>query len=195
MGMFDTIICKYSLPLPEDTKGYAGSTSFQTKDFDIGLDEYTIQEDGSLWILEQTTEYVPGNPNSKSFLDRMGHMKTIESWLEPHKITRTIQMYDYQQNREGDYDYSIEYQVTFVDGTVTNVKLVEFEAIDNKERKRLDKEHFEQVKLRIEFEQKFYYKYFLKYYNKSLSFFCYYIYKVANWISTQIWNVERKLTV
>jgi hypothetical protein len=195
MGMFDTIVCKYSLPMPEDPKGYMGLPNFQTKDFECGLQEYTIQEDGSLWIEKRKTEYVPGNPNAKSFLDRMGHMKTLESWLEPHKITQTIHMYDYQQNRDGDYDYSIEYQATFVEGTVTNIKLVDFEAIDNKERKQKDKEHFEQMRLRIQFEQKFYYKYFLKYYNKSLSFVCYYIYKMANVVSTNIWDIERKLTV
>lgn len=195
MGMFDTIVCKYSLPMPDDLKGYTGSPTFQTKDFGTALDHYTIQEDGSLWVEERKTEYVPGNPNAKSFLDRMGHMKTLESWLEPHKITQTVQMYDYQQNKDGDYDYSIEYQVTFVDGIVTNIKLVDFEAIDNKERKRLDKEHFEQMRMRMQFEQKFYYKYFLKYYNKSLSFVCYYIYKVTNVISNNIWTIERKLTV
>ena len=67
--------------------------------------------------------------------------------------------------------------------------------MDNKNRKQRDKEHFEEIRLRIEFEQKFYYKYFLKYYNKSLSSVCYYIYKLTNAISTQIWNIERKLTI
>lgn len=195
MGMFDTIICKYSLPMPEDPKGYTGSATFQTKDFDTGLDEYTIQEDGSLWIEERETEYVPGNPNSKALWERMGHINTIESWLEPLKITRTIQMYDYQHVRDGDYDYNIEYEVTFVDGNITNVKLIKFDAMDNKNRKQRDKEHFEEIRLRIEFEQKFYYKYFLKYYNKSLSSVCYYIYKLTNAISTHIWNIERKLTI
>ena len=195
MGMFDTITCKYVLPMPEDPKGYDGFKTFQTKNFECGLQEYIIQEDGSLWVEERKTEFVPGNPKAKSILDRIGHIKTLESWLEPLKITQTIRMGNYEHVKDGDYDYDIEYEVTFVDGTISNVKLVQFDAIDNKERKRQDQEHFKQVRKRIEFENKFYYKYFLKYYNKSLSFVCYYIYKVANAIATNIWTIERKLKV
>lgn len=195
MGMYDTIICKYNLPMPENPKGYTGTTTFQTKDFECGLQEYTIQEDGSLWIEERETEYVPGNPNAKNFWEKMGRIETIESWLEPLKITQTIEMYDYQHVKDGDYDYEIEYQITFVDGVVTNIKLIKFEVTDNKQRKQRDQEHFKQVRKRMEFEKKFYYKYFLKYYNKSLSSVCYYIYKVANAIATNIWTIERKLEV
>jgi len=195
MGMFDTITCKYVLPMPEDPKGYKGFKTFQTKDLECVLKEYTIQEDGSFWIEERKTEFVPGNPKAKSILDRIGHNKTLESWLEPLKITQTIGMGNYEHVKDGDYDYDIEYEVTFIDGIISNVKLVQFDVIDNKERKLRDYEHLKQVRERIQFENKFYYKYFLKYYNKSLSSVCYYIYKVANAIATNIWTIERKLKI
>ncbi len=37
--MYDDIVCKYPLPLPEDTKGYIPN-GFQTKDLDNALDCY-----------------------------------------------------------------------------------------------------------------------------------------------------------
>ena len=52
MGMFDTILCKVSLPMPDDPKGYSGSSSFQTKDFDCALDNYIIDENNNLLIVQ-----------------------------------------------------------------------------------------------------------------------------------------------
>ena len=40
MGMYDSIICKYPLPMPEDPKGYTGSREFQSKDLDCALREF-----------------------------------------------------------------------------------------------------------------------------------------------------------
>ena len=43
MGLFDTVKCEYPLPNPRHQ-----DLSFQTKDLEIGLDEYTITQDGRL---------------------------------------------------------------------------------------------------------------------------------------------------
>ena len=51
MGMYDDIVCKYPLPLPEDTKGYVPDR-FQTKDLENLLNLYEIREDGTLWLYE-----------------------------------------------------------------------------------------------------------------------------------------------
>ena len=51
MGMYDDIVCKYPLPLPEDTKGFV-PLRFQTKDLDNAFDCYEISEDGTLWLRE-----------------------------------------------------------------------------------------------------------------------------------------------
>ena len=48
--MYDTVICKYPLPMPDDPKGYAGSDDFQTKDLDLALATYIIDENGQLFI-------------------------------------------------------------------------------------------------------------------------------------------------
>ena len=66
MGMFDEIVCKYHLPLPEDTKGFR-PYGFQTKDLDNALDCYEIREDGTLWLRECEREYTDGNPKGKTW--------------------------------------------------------------------------------------------------------------------------------
>lgn len=195
MGMFDTITCKYSLPMPEDTKGYTGSTTFQTKDLELALQEYEIREDGSFWIEERETEYVSGDPKSKSVLGRLGHIKTLKSWWEPCKITQTIEMYNYKQSDEDQYDYSIEYEVVLVDGKVSNIKLIEFETIENKTRKENDKIFYQKMKKRLNFEKKFYYKVFFKPYNRLIKFLFSNFSKLLNFLQYNMWKIERKITI
>ena len=79
MGMYDDIICKYPLPLPEDTKGYI-SNGFQTKDLDCGLDCYEIREDGTLWLREYFREYTEGDPNGKTLFEKYGMVKETKVW-------------------------------------------------------------------------------------------------------------------
>ena len=79
MGLYDTIKCKYSLPMPDDPKGYSGSEYFQTKDLDCSLGYYEIREDGVLWAEHRETEYVAGNANAKSFLEQCGKIITKKS--------------------------------------------------------------------------------------------------------------------
>ena len=64
MGMFDNIICKAPLPLPEDIgelkdlKIIWDEEIFQTKDLDNLLDSYTIHKDGTLTFEEYDKEWV-----------------------------------------------------------------------------------------------------------------------------------------
>ena len=165
MGMYDSIDCQYPLPMPEDPKGYAGSYGFQTKDFECALDIYIIDKDGQLSIECRDTEWVQGNPNGKSFLDKSGYLKTKKTWLEPLKDTCTIQFYDYCHSNNTDYDYWIQYVATFVGGKLTDIKLLNFEATSNTERKKSDKEFFLRLEQRREFTQTWRYKYIYGPYN------------------------------
>jgi hypothetical protein len=70
MGMFDDVVCKYPLPLPEDPKGYCND-KYQTKDFDNAMDVYEIREDGTLWLRCAEYEYADGNPNAKSLIEKL----------------------------------------------------------------------------------------------------------------------------
>lgn len=162
MGMYDSIICKYPLPMPEDPKGYTGSREFQSKDLDCTLSFYEIREDGSIWEEKRETEYVPGNDKAKTFWGKIGHLKTIKTWFEPLQINNFINIYDYQQNNKGDYDYDIEYRIRFENSKIVDVKLVDFEAIDNTSRKKLHEENEKTWLKWIEYKKTYRYRYIVR---------------------------------
>lgn len=165
MGMYDSIDCQYPLPMPEDPKGYTGSYGFQTKDFENSLDIYIIDKDGQLSIERRDTEWVQGDPNGKSFLEKSGYLKTKKTWLEPLKDTCTIQFYDYLSSNNTEYDYWIVYDAVFIEGKIKEIKLNTFEAKPNSERKRKDEAFKMKLNLRHEFVQTWRYKYIYKPYN------------------------------
>lgn len=193
MGMYDDIVCKYPLPLPEDTKGYT-LHGFQTKDLECALDLYEIREDGSLWLKHSESEFVKGNPDAKSLFDRIGHMKEIRSWWEHVKLTKTIQMYDYHHT-DGPYDYSVEFEVVFVGGVIDKIKLIKFDTLDNIDRKELHKHHIEGQKLRRKFESSIFYRLIGKPYNSIIRFIFKSIYKVSYFVVSRIWKWENKLSI
>lgn len=168
--MYDSIVCKYPLPMPDDPKGYSGSDDFQTKDLDLSLSTYTIDENGQLFIHRFEGEWEPGNKDSDSFIGKIGYFKTTKKWLEQLNSTITVVFYDYQQSNNTDYDYFIEYEAVFVNGKITSVKLIAFEAKNNAERKIKDAEFNEKLKKHHEFIKTWRYKYFVKPYNKTISF-------------------------
>lgn len=170
MGMYDTIVCKYPLPIPDDPKGYTGSDDFQTKDLDLSLSTYTIDENGQLFVHRFEGEWEPGNKDADSFIGKLGYFKTTKKWLEQLNTTITVVFYDYQQSNNTDYDYFIEYEAVFVNGKITSVKLIEFTATHNAERKIKDAEFNERLKKHHEFIKTWRYKYFVKPYNKTISF-------------------------
>ena len=168
--MYDTIICEYPLPMPDDPKGYTGSHDFQTKDLDLALSSYDIDENGQLFIHRYEGEWIEGNKNSESLFERMSHFKTTKRWLEELNITTTIVFYDYQHSQNTDYDYFIEYEAVFIDGKMTSIKLIKFEAKDNAERKKMDIEFDGKLKRHHEFINTWKYKYFVKPYNRTISY-------------------------
>ena len=168
--MYDTIVCKYPLPIPDDPKGYTGSDDFQTKDLDLSLSTYTIDENGQLFVHRFEGEWEPGNKDADSFIGKLGYFKTTKKWLEQLNTTITVVFYDYQQSNSTDYDYFIEYEAVFVNGKITSVKLIEFTATHNAERKIKDAEFNERLKKHHEFIKTWRYKYFVKPYNKTISF-------------------------
>ena len=143
MGMFDTIAWADSVPTsPEmDELGLnKRDWEFQTKDLDSALDLYSVQ-DGRLYIQKyRKTEWVEGDPKGESLMDKLGHLNREEPYWEFVPKTATVAMYDYRQNVQGKWDCIIDYQVIFIDGVVSSVKLEKFEKRSNEERLRLDAE-------------------------------------------------------
>ena len=194
MGMYDDIVCKYPLPFPEDTKGYIAE-SFQTKDLDCGLDSYEIREDGTLWLRECERAHIDGDPNGKTFSEKFGIIKETKIWWTHAKTTRTIRMYDYQNNDGGVYDYWVEFEIVFIDGVIDKIKLIKFEINDNTKRKELHKQHMEELKKQKVVESAIFYRLIIKPYNKIIRFICGLIYKFGSFLIAKVWKLERKLTI
>jgi hypothetical protein len=195
MGMYNSVDCHYPLPMPEDPKGYTGSHGFQTKDFECALDVYIIDKDGQLLIERRDSEWIEGDPNGKSFLDKMGHVKTIKTWLEPLTNTCTIQFYDFIDSNKTDYDYFITYEAVFINGKISSVKIINFEANENAKRKIRDAEFAKKNKENYQFRQTWQYKYFVKPYNRVISFIFFKTIKVLSFLSTMLYKIERNIKI
>ena len=194
MGMYDDIVCKYPLPLPEDTKGFH-PCGFQTKDLDNALDCYEIREDGTLWLRECEREYTEGNPNGKTFFEKFGMVNETKVWWTHVKTTSTIRIYDYSNYNDGPYDYWVEFEIVFIDGVIDKIKLIKFDAMDNTERKEKHRKDVEYWTNRQKFEYTLFYRLIGKPYNKLITFICRTIHKSATWITYKIWHVERFLKI
>jgi len=194
MGMYDDIVCKYPLPLPEDTKGFV-PLRFQTKDLDNALDCYEIREDGTLWLRECEREYTEGDPNGKTFFEKFGMVKETKVWWTHVKTTNTICMYDYNNYNDGPYDYWVEFEIVFIDGVIDKIKLIKFDATDNSKRKENDRQFIEELKKNKEFKSTNLYKLVIKPYNKIIRFICKLIYNFSSFLIANVYKLERKLIV
>ena len=191
MGMYDDIVCKYPLPLPEDTKGFH-PYGFQTKDLDNALDCYEIREDGTLWLRECEREYTDGNPKGKTWSEKIGIVKETKVWWTHVKLTKTINMYTYQHG-EGEYDYWVEFVIEFVDGVINKITLLKFDATDNVERKENDRQFVEGLKRRKEFESTLFFKLIGKPFNKTIWFITHFLNIFGTFLIEVGWKLNRKL--
>ena len=193
MGMYDDIVCKYPLPLPEDTKGFH-PCGFQTKDLENALDCYEIREDGTLWLRECEREYTDGDPKGKTWSEKIGIVKETKVWWTPVKITKSINMYTYQHG-EGQYDYWVEFVILFMDGVIQKIELQKFEATDNSERKESYKQHIEKIKQRSKFESTIFYKLFGKPFNKTMWVIVLGLYKLGSFITELARKIDRNVRI
>lgn len=189
--MFDDIECKYSLPLPEDPKGFVGEIYFQTKDLECCLDKYKIREDGTLWIHRIEYEY-PENYDFIPWTEISSHIKEKKSWDEPVNITKNIRMYSYILG-ENEYDYWIDYDITFIDGKITKVNLEKFETHSNSQRKIREKENNLKLKAWMEYTKTNRYIYFHKPYNSVIRFTFRLLNKLIDRIKISLNKLERYL--
>lgn len=176
MGMYDDIVCKYPLPLPEDTNGYVPD-SFQTKDLENILNHYEIRNDGTLWLYESEHECTGVQCNGWPIIVEKNSRWTFV------KTTRTIRMYDYQHG-SGVYDYNVDFDVVFIDGVINKIELVKFEKFDNTIRKQNNKKFIEELKLRKKFESTLRYRLIYRWYNKFIYRTSRYLNFLSNWLSS-----------
>jgi len=169
MGMFDTISVSGDLPFSQemiDLGVNKNNLSFQTKDLDCTMSHYIIQNDELFEEKYKTEEWIEGDKNAKSVIDRIGHMDREEPYLEPVLHHGEIYFYDYKESVQNKWDCWVEFKAVFTSGVVDRYELVEFRKTDNTERLESQKKYLEEIK---EQENKWYNKYFL--YTKPVRWF------------------------
>ena len=192
MGLYDTIICKYPLPMPEDHKGYSGSESFQTKDLENGLLAYEIREDGSIWLEKVEGEYVEGDPTAKDFWSRGGYFQPTNKWWVKLSITDTLTLCDYQTT-DGDNDYWIDYKICLKDGIVSHSELLSFSATSNADRKESSKKLEQEMTDWHNYKKTFKYRFFFGPWNSSVAFVFRKIIKFLQFLLHNCYGVEKFL--
>ena len=137
VGMFDTIICDYPLPLPDEVKELKSPPAwdkiqFQTKSLSISegpfggfLDSYTIEDDGQIYkdVLERDYE-----------VDEDGFSSVYERNNGIEKVDYTGNLVFYTDIQEEEYDYWVEFSALFWKGELKEIKLNEWKREDNSSR-------------------------------------------------------------
>lgn len=148
--MFDYISISDSLPSTPEMKALGLSVnnrSFQTKDLDCSLGEYFIQ-DGMLFEQKyKINEFIEGDVNSKDWIDRLGHMKREQPYLERVADYQNceIYFYDYRHDVQGLYDCWIEYKAIFNNGKCVDIVVHKFEQKSNADRLKQEREWLEDM--------------------------------------------------
>jgi magnesium-transporting ATPase (P-type) len=152
MGMYDEIVVKQNLPIPEvisnlkDWKNY----KFQTKDLDNCLSEYWISEDGELFehIIER--EYIPYTEEERKNKNHKPWdiwKDVIEKGSRDEKINYhgVLTLYTYDE-LDDDTNFWIEIKAYFIYGKLDKIESVEFKL--DKDRKAHNKQWEEEYKRR-----------------------------------------------
>ena len=150
--MFDEIIIKKDLPLPEEIKNFPidwKNYQFQTKDLDNCLLDYWISEDGELFEHVVEREYIPySEEEKKKNKNRWVIWKdVIDKSSSDVKVDfhGKIRFYAYE-DFDDENDFWLEFEAFFVYGKLDKIELKEFRKetsrkITNEEtRKFLEKE-------------------------------------------------------
>lgn len=152
MGLYDTIKCKFPLPVPEDRQELTKADfnrifTFQTKNLGRGLSNYEIREDGTMWKEEFDIVLVPYTEKEKGELQRHPtglwfdtyidgkYERTNKTWVRYNPHNLVVEMYDlYFSGYDDDLclknDYWVKYSVEFRESVVVDIKLLEFRGKD-----------------------------------------------------------------
>lgn len=174
MGMFDTVVVAEKLPYTQEMIDLGLDkifTDFQTKDLENSLSLYFIQN-GKLYIEKyKETKWIEGDKNASFFLDRIGRMERLEPYQEDTNFHGKIIFYDYEIDVADKWDCWVEFEASFTNGLLNEIKLVKFDKKDNSERKAREEEFQQQEK-----------KIMNAWYNKYFKF-----YRIKNYFRFVLW--------
>jgi hypothetical protein len=122
MGMFDELRCEAPLPRPE-----MQDRTFQTKDMNCVLEEYTITREGRLVChphrLEANPDWV--DDPSKGIAGLFGMLQRVDLPSYDRNYHGDIYFYDFDkpdaERAPGDYGDLITFRARFTDGQLTSI--------------------------------------------------------------------------
>ena len=132
MGMFDTILCKYPLPLSETLRKLPidwTETSFQTKNLEESLSLYTITSEGELLKEVIENEYIEYTKEELKKLkpkpwSSFKEIKIKNKYVEAVQHHGTVTFYtsvDYTEEEE----LWVEFNAYFIYGKLDKIELIE----------------------------------------------------------------------
>lgn len=154
MGMFDNIIIKQNLPLPEELKKLSTdwkNYSFQTKDLDNCLLDFWISEEGELFEHVVERDYIPYSEEERkdkkispwNMWKEVIEKNTYDKKINHHGV---LKFYTYDEY-DKETDYWVEFNAYFVYGKLDKFELLEFSL--DKERKIQNKKWEEEYKRKL----------------------------------------------
>jgi hypothetical protein len=152
MGMFDEILVKQELEIPDELKGLHDwkNHQFQTKDLDNSLSLYIINEYKELVEKRTEREYISYTEEERKKLK----LSPWNLWKEVIEGETTyintnyhgvLNFYTYEHLNDQE-DFSLEYNAYFVYGKLDKIELLKFEKSENylinneKIRKQMEEE-------------------------------------------------------
>ena len=196
MGMFDSVICEYPLPLPDEAKELKSppnwdKVEFQTKSIapdgsGMGgfMEAYTIEDDGQIYkdVLERDYE-----------VDEEGFSFIHERNNGIEKVEFTGDLVFYTSHQEEEHDYWIEFSALFWKGELKEIKLKEWKREDNSERLKARDKMMDAMRRQRELKNSKSYK--IKEILKKPIRFVFYIIKFSlGLIVRAVWWLEKHLT-
>ena len=168
MSLFDNIVCKLPLPVKSKegddfdfTQHEWETRTFQTKDLENVMIDYEIRSDGQLW--------------------EWRGLHHGDRWVESG-FTGYVNFYDLVRNDEGEKDLWVEFRAHFILGKVEgDIVCEEWKEEDNSNRKQVEAEFKKMFEKRTQFTEKWYFKYFLSYWNLLFLFLTGIILKILEW--------------
>ena len=188
MGMYDTVLCEYELPLPDEVKELKNPPDwkkweFQTKSivaedsFFLGGfgDTYTIEDDGQLYkeIIER--EVVEQEDGQSELIEK-------DRGIEKQFFTGEIRFYNLHMEEK--HDYWIEFLALFWKGELKEISLGEWEKHGNTQRIEVQERVKEAVKKASQKKEP-------SFLGKFVRLVCYMCRWVLNLFTSLTWKIER----
>ena len=184
MGLFDYINVKWKLPELVQLKGtlltqdVVQNASYQTKDLESFMDNYTIHEDGT--VTQAAYEKTTRINDSSSFLGGYLHGDNLQHI--PLEGNHTFNFCEYFDLDDGGLDFYIEWKATVIDCKLHSIVLIEFKS-DNNQVRLENMARWKQMEIeRNKYYGTIQYKYFFKYTNIVVNSFAKCVIKISKFV-------------